>query len=129
MKEQSIRRHPLYQGEPTLDFGEDLDITELTEEQKCSLFLSKYQELVDPLVKYEKYFNSTAKGIDHIFRDVKLYYKKLVLEGTWTEKKYVTVLDDIFSNRAIFSVVTLDRAGLMFDRGGLSSQRSVRRRK
>lgn len=129
MKNEPIVRHPLYTGENALDFGLDIDVTELTPEQKTDAFLSKYQRVVDPIVTYDKYFKSSAKGIDHIFRDVKLYYKKLVVEGTWSERKYVAVLDDIFTNRTILTVATLDFTGLRYDNGTLNSQRSKQRRK
>lgn len=129
MKNEPIVRHPLYQGENALDFGEDFNLTELTPEQETDAFLSKYQQIVDPIVKYSKYFESSAKGIDHIFRDVKIYYKKLVIEGNWSEKKYVAVLDDIFTNRAVLTITTLDLAGLRYDNGKLTSQRSTRRRR
>lgn len=123
-----VRHHPLYQGQPTLDFGDGIDTTAITPEKEREAFLSKYQELVDPLIKYEKYFSASAKSTSHIFREIKVNFKKLVQEGSWTEKKYVEVLDDIFTNRATLSVFTLDAAGLRYDKGQLASQRSVRKR-
>lgn len=129
MKDTSRKRHPLYRDEPTLDFGQDFVLDEMTEDQKADAFLSKYMDLVDPVGKYEKYFSSSAKNLDHILKEVKIYYKKLVVSGDWTEKKYVAVLDDIFTNRAVLSVMTLDSAGLRHDRGLLASQREVRRKR
>lgn len=121
-----VKHHPLFQEEPTLDFGEEFDVTELTEDQKVDAFLSKYMDIFKPVETFGKYFESSAKGIDHIFRDVKLYYKKLVLNGNWTEKKYVTVINDIFENKIVFSVATLDRSGLLFEKEMLGSQRRAK---
>lgn len=124
-KNVPTKRHPLFKAEPTLDFG-DFEIDELTEDQKVDAFISKYMDVFDPVKTYEKYFESSAKGVDHILRDVKLYYKKLVLNGNWTEKKYVVVINDIFENRITFSVATLDRSGLLFEKELLGSQRRAK---
>lgn len=128
MKKPAAKHNPLFmKDENALDFGDEFDPKILTIEEKQDAFMSKYMDVIDPVEKYKKYFESSAKNLDHILRDVKLYYKKLVLEGTWNERKYVEVIDDLFSNRIVISVITLDRAGLMYDKGQLSSQRNVRR--
>jgi len=119
------KRHPLFKEEETLDFG-DFEVTELTEDQKVDAFISKYMEIFDPIETFSKYFESSAKGVDHILRDVKLYYKKLVLQGNWSEKKYVVVINDIFENRIPLTVVTLDRSGLLFEKEKLNSQRRAK---
>lgn len=128
MKEMPAKHNPLFmKDENALDFGEDFDPKVLTDEEKQDAFMSKYMDKIDPVGRYEKYFKSSAKDIDHILRDVKLYYKKLVLEGSWTERKYVEVINDLFENRTVISVVTLDRSGLMYDKEQLSSQRKVKK--
>lgn len=128
MKKPAAKHNPLFmKDENALDFGDEFDPKVLTVEEKQDAFMSKYMDVVKPVEKYKKYFESSAKDLDHILRDVKLYYKKLVLEGTWNERKYVEVIDDLFSNRVVISIVTLDRAGLMYDKGQLASQRNVRR--
>lgn len=128
MKKPPAKHNPLFKKEENaLDFGEEFDPKVLSSEEKQDAFLSKYMELVDPVGKYNKYFESSAKGVDHILRDVKLYYKKLVLEGSWSERKYVEVIDDLFENRVVISIVTLDRSGLMYDKGQLASQRNKTR--
>lgn len=127
MKKPPAKHNPLFNQENALDFGEDFDPKVLSDEEKQDAFLSKYMDIVDPIIVYKKYFESSAKDIDHIFRDVKLYYKKLVLQGSWSERKYVEVINDLFENRVVISVVTLDRSGLMYDKGQLSSQRKSRR--
>lgn len=124
-KNVPTKRHPLFQKENTLDFG-DFEVDELTEDQKTDAFISKYMDVFDPIKTYEKYFKSSAKSVDHILRDVKLYYKKLVLQGEWSEKKYVVVINDIFENNTPFTVVTLDRNGLLFEKEQLASQRRAK---
>lgn len=127
MKKPPAKHNPLFKKEENaLDFGEDFDPKILSIEEKQDAFLSKYMEVMDPVGRYKKYFESSAKGVDHILRDIKLYYKKLVLEGSWSERKYVEVIGDLFENRVVISVVTLDRSGLMYDKGQLVSQRKVK---
>lgn len=125
-----IKRTPIMIGQQGLNFGNipEEDVTKLTDDQKAAKFLSKYQQVVDPVITYEDYFKSTAKSIDFIFREVKLYYKKLVLDSGWTERKYVAVINNIFENKMIFGVISLDRAGLFFDRGLLDKPKNNGRR-
>lgn len=121
-----LNHHPLFNDdEDTLDFG-PLDVKVLTDEQKADSFLSKYLSKVDPFEKYKKYFETSAKSNDHIMRDIKLYYKKLVLEGSWSERKYVMVVNDILENRIVLTVITLDRSGMMYEKGLLASQRRIK---
>lgn len=127
MKKPPAIHNPLFNHEPTLDFGEDFDLNVLSDEEKSDAFLAKYMNIVDPIITYAKYFESSAKSVDHIFKEVKIYHKKLVVNGSWSERKYVEVINDLFENRVIISVVTLDRSGLMYDKGQLSSQRKSRR--
>lgn len=129
-KNLPVKRNPHYnEDENALDFGEDFNPKILTDDEKVDAFMSKYMDVVDPVERYKKYFESSAKGLDHILRDIKLYYKKLVVQGSWTERKYVAVINEILENRIVLSVVTLDKTGLMFDREQLASQRSTKRRR
>lgn len=124
-----VKRNPHYkEDENFLDFGNDFPKI-LTNDEKADVFMSKYMDVVNPVARYQKYFESSAKGLDHILRDIKLYYKKLVVEGQWTEKKYVEVINDLLENRTVISITTLDRSGLMFDKEQLASQRKARRRR
>lgn len=124
-REIATKHHPIAQSSNMLDLDIGFE-EELTDEQKADLFMSKYMDTMKPLERYSKYFESSAKSFEHILRDVKLNYKKLVLNGSWTERKYVTVIDDILTNRSVLSVITLDRGGLMYDKNNLASQRNSR---
>lgn len=124
----SVKRHPLFQGENTLDFGDEFDVQSLTDEQKADSFMSKYMDVINPIKTYETYFKSSAKSVDHILRDVKLYYRKLVLTNKWSEKKYVKVINQIFEKKLPLTVATLDRGGLIHDREN-STKRSRRSRR
>lgn len=129
-KNLPVKRNPRYnEDENSLDFGDALP-KELSVEEKSDVFMSKYMDTIDPVERYKKYFQSSAKGLDHILRDIKLYYKKLVAEDNkWTEKKYVEVINDLMENRTVISITTLDRAGLMYDKEQLASQRKSKRRR
>lgn len=121
-KDISARRNPLMKGEATLDFGleaeEDIAITD---EQKTDAFMSKWMDVVDPFVRYKKYFESAAKDDAHILLEVKRYYRKLVIDGSWTEKKYVAVVNDCMNNNMTITPVTLDVKGRMYDDGKMST--------
>lgn len=117
------KHNPLFKEQQGLQFDNINDpITILTEDQKVDKFLSKYLEVVNPVSTYKSYFESSAKEINHILKEIKNYYKKLVLNGTWSEKKYVLVINDIFENKMLFSVNTLDISGLKYDKGTLENK-------
>lgn len=128
-KNLPIKRTPIMLGQQGLNFGNipEEDVTKLTDDQKAARFLSKYQQVVDPVITYEDYFRSSAKSIDFIFKEIKTYYKKLVVNGDWSERKYVASVNNILENKMIFGVISLDRAGLFFDRGLLDKPKNERR--
>ena len=118
------KRNPLMTGESGLSFDNILseDITKLTDKQKAARFLSKYFEVVRPLTRFKEYFSSSAKTHAHIFKEIKSFYIKLVVTSKWSEKKFVACINDIFENKNILSVTTLDLAGIRYDKGLLSAQ-------
>lgn len=134
-KNLPIKRTPIMLGQKGLAFGNipEEDVNKLTDKQKTSQFISKYMQVFDPMERYKDYFESSAKGIDMILREVKVYHKKLVLDKGWPERKYVAAVNNIFENKMIFGVITLDRAGLLYDRGLLNNEsnapKTVRRRR
>lgn len=102
---------------------------EMTPEQKTSKFLSDYMEEQNPVGKYESYFNASAKSTGHLLKDIKLYYKRLVIEGAWTNEKYIAALDIVFNEFLELNVVTLDRVSMRIERQKFGSSNSRRRRK
>lgn len=124
------KRDPRFnKSQPALNFDnyEEEEITLTTDKEKATNFLSRYQQTIHPITKYEKYFKGSAKDIDHIFNEVKNFYTRLVLRGDWGERKFVTVVNDIFENKATLSLMVFDRCGLMYEKEELASQRRARK--
>ena len=126
-----IKRDPFFNGKMApLDFGDETEsLMEMTPEQKTSKFLSDYMEEQNPVGKYESYFNASAKSTGHLLKDIKLYYKRLVIEGAWTYEKYIAALDIVFNEFLELNVVTLDRVSMRIERQKFGSSNSRRRRK
>jgi hypothetical protein len=134
-KSLPIKRTPIMLGQKGLAFGNipEEDVTKLTDKQKTQQFISKYMQVFDPMERYKEYFESSAKGVDMIIKEIKTYHKKLVLEKGWSERKYVAAVNNILENKMVFGVITLDRAGLLYDKGLLNNDsnvtKTVRRRR
>lgn len=134
-KNLPIKRTPIMLGQKGLAFGNipEEDVTKLTDKQKTQQFISKYMQVFDPMTRYKEYFESSAKGVDMILKEIKTYHKKLVLEKGWSERKYVAAINNILENKMVFGVITLDRAGLLYDKGLLNNEsnttKTVRRRR
>lgn len=75
------------------------------------------------------YFEGSAKDAGHILRDVKLMYKRLVLEGSWSEEKLLDAFDTIFREFLDLNTVTMDRVGLKIERKQFGSSNNRRRRR
>lgn len=130
-----VKRHPLYKGESTLDQVDGLsalfedefaNLGELTIEQKSDKFMSDYIANVNPVGRFKDYFESSAKTTNHILKEIKNFHKRLVLDGSWGEEKYISVINDIFENKVVFNVATIDRGGLMYDKSSETSQSGER---
>lgn len=126
-----IKRDPFFTGAmKPLDFGEFTeDIMAKTDDDKASKFLSDYMETTNPVGTYKSYFNGSAKDAGHILRDVKLMYKRLVLEGAWSEAKLIEALDTVFREFLDLNTVTMDRVGLKIERKQFGSANNRRRRR
>lgn len=123
-----IRRDPRLAGDLGLIF--DNDVTRpLSDEEKSEKFLSKYMEVVDPVVKFEKYFLSSGYTIQSFFKRVKTDYIRLVVNGNWEEKRFVAVVNDICENNRPYSQVSLDICSKLYDSGRLSSQQRAKNRR
>lgn len=114
----SSRRNPEHQGQPSLFDGVDDEIehNNLTDDSKATNFLSRFHEFIDPVSKYSSYFETSAMGMDHIFREVKRFYIKLVLENGWSERKYVYAVESVFYSKQTITPTSLDIAGRRYDR-------------
>lgn len=118
--------HPAFLGDDSL-FGE----AELSPQQKAHRFLSKYQEVVDPIRRYKRYFaRASEKDLEKIFSIIKRNYAKHVVSGEWTEKKFVQVLEEIFEKKAAMTNESFVAAGKSVDTQSnrVSSGRDRRRR-
>lgn len=126
-----IKRDPFFTGAmKPLDFGEATDdIMKQTDDDKASKFLSDYMDSKDPVGTYRMYFEGSAKDAGHILRDVKLMYKRLVLEGSWSEEKLLDAFDTIFREFLDLNTVTMDRVGLKIERKQFGSSNNRRRRR
>ena len=113
----SSRRNPEHQGQPSLFDGVDDEIehNNLTDESKATNFLSRFHEFIDPVSKYSSYFERLCPWWDHIFREVKRFYIKLVLEKGWSERKYVYALESVFCSKQTITPMYLDIAGRRYD--------------
>jgi len=122
------RRNALHQGLPGLEFPniKPEDLIALTPEQKSEKFLTKYMQIVDPIIRYSEYFDSTAKEISVIYKQIKVGYINLVVTEKWTEKKYVAVINRIFEQKSEINTFILDRIGFMYDNGVLDQQENNR---
>lgn len=122
----SARRHPLMLGErPLLALDEDEgDDTYLTDEQQATRFMSRWQEKVDPLIRYKDYFESSAKTSGHILKEIRRFYLQLVVNGNWSDGKFVAVVGKIMSdNQHTVNAPTLDVVGRQYDREQIKTQR------
>lgn len=128
MKRTSAKNNPLFNGYETLDFDSMGDeMTELTQKQKVEEFTSRYMRTARPFSRYKRHFDMTPKEINETFGWVKTCYINKVINGDWTEHKYVSVLDEVFTNRSALNSIVLDTIGMKYDRQH-SQQRRRRRR-
>lgn len=101
-----------------LDFKEVLASQTATEDEKAAAFLSKFMSVVKPYSTFKGYFETHLKT--KTFASIKLFYKSLVLEKGWTEKKFVAALmDTMYSGKAV-SAVALEVGARLYDDGKLS---------
>lgn len=128
-KHISVKRNPLFQKETPLSFDNVSadELLELTSDQKQDSFMSKWQNAVNPYDTYPKVFRRGELAGDRVLHDVKLYYKKYVIESDWTEKKYVMVINTVFENRGLINAFTIDKMGKMFDNESLPAQVRLKR--
>lgn len=129
----SIMRDPLFRGDVGLPFEESTNdsLFALTDEQKSEEFLSRWLRSVHPFTKYTSFFEKNEKSTDRILRDVKLWYRKLVVNSGWRELKYVYILDHMFLNGMLPLRENFESCEKVYNVGRLAAQvseRKIRRR-
>lgn len=130
MAKKVIKTDPHFLGETPLNF-DDLDVEQIsakTDKEKATLFLEKYKKIVKPFTVYADFFKRD-KNVDLTLALIKRFYIKLVLNGDWTEKKFVASINNILANNGIFSERNLKENGLNFDNGNLQNRKRGRRRR
>lgn len=126
MADVPYSKHPLYQGLPQLDFGEDFS-QDLTPAERGHAFLSKWLEKVRPFSLYSQRFNG-SEDTSRMLRDIRRMYETFVCEQGWSELKYVIVLDHILlAGKPIYRPVFLAYSRA-YDRGRLGEKSSSRLR-
>ena len=128
-KKVAAKRNPLFLDNPTLDLGLDEGLGLLTPEQKQDKFMARWMEVFHPYSTWPRVFRKGEKNGERIFRDIKLYYLKRVVEGDWTEQKYVMVVNSILENRGGVNNYALDKMGALYDEERLPLQVRLRREK
>ena len=119
-----LGEQPLLTLDEDTDNSGSADDTYLTEEQQATRFMSRWQEKVDPLIRYKDYFESSAKTSDHIFKEIRRFYLQLVVNGNWSDGKFVAVVGKIMSdNQHTVNTPTLDVVGRQYDREQIKTQR------
>jgi hypothetical protein len=126
-KDISGKNNPLFLGHKTLLFDNvtEEEISQLTDQQRVDAFLSKYVRIFHPISEFSNFFK--VFNVDITFKLIKDLYKTYVLNSGWSERKYVSCINDIFEKRLDFSSYSLDKAGVLYERGELASQRRERR--
>ena len=123
-KSLPAKRDPLLTGqEPLIADDEVEEDGYLTEEQEATIFMSRWQERVDPFVQYEEYFRSSAKSSGHILKEIRQFYIKLVVNGVWSDKKFVAVIDRLMQDSQYISAPSMDAVGRQYDRDRIRTQR------
>jgi len=117
----SARKDPFLTGLKGLQFEgiNEEEISELTDEQKATAFLSRYQEKYDPFIAFKNYFEASVKGEAWDMRELKNYYLKLVIRGNWSEEKLITVVNSIYRENQSMSPTVVDARGRKYDNGAL----------
>lgn len=113
-----------------LNFDNTEQAVVLSADEKASYFLSQYNEIVDPFRRYPDYWASTAIDFDITLGKIRDGYKRYVLGSfSWTEDKFVTVVNELFERDMTFTQFSFDRISKLYDREDLDSQnpRSERR--
>ena len=125
-----VKKDPFLQGETTLKFDnfDEEQISELTESQKSDKFMSYWLEVIDPFVKYERFFEESDKSHDLNLNMIKNFHVKYVLRGSWSDRKFVMIIDNILINRFAISIKAFEKSEQLYKEGRLPIQLLEKRR-
>ena len=116
-------------GNQPLEFGNATpeELLSLSESDASREFLSRWMESFDPYRTFKVVFDRLPDSGDRLLHDVKVQYKKLVLEGDWDEDKFVLILNSIMELRSPLNGYTLAKFESLYEQNRLPSQ--VRRKR
>lgn len=129
VKKTSAKNNPLLNQVVPLEFDEldKNDLLELTADQKTDRFMSQWMRLMHPLTAYKNYFQRAERGRERVLHEVKMFYKKLVVNGGWSEQKFVLVVDHLLKNNSMLSEKTFANAEKLHSEERLSLQLTAKR--
>jgi len=147
-KTLSNRRNPLMLGDVPLNFDDysTEEMLQLTPDQEAERFLSRWMDVFHPYSTFPRVFKTGTKEDSRIFREIKIYYKKYVLNVesdtknkanknslnsddfvSWSEQKFAMVINTIFENRAVLHPTRFEKFGRMYDMESLPVQVRLKR--
>lgn len=131
MTRRSLRKDHRFIAKNSLIFdnnsGAVIDTT--SEIEKCSFFWSRYMETVNPFEKFPKFWEKTAIEFEIHIKHIKDAYRRYVLNGSWSEDKFIIVTNEIFDRELRFNQFDYDKFSREYDKGNLGSKRTERRRR
>lgn len=128
-KNLSARKTPVFQGLTPLvfdNFTED-EVLQLADDEEGTYFLSRWLEAAHPFTAYAPYFKESEWPQERILRAVRLNFLKACLQEGWSERKYVLVLDQLFTFKRALLWKEVAKAGVLHDEGRLHSQLLAKR--
>lgn len=115
-----VRRDARMRGQAGLQFDnfKREQLVELTVEEKSEAFLSRFLETVDPFVRFERYFATSALSPQHILKLIKQMHRELVGSERWTEQKFTEVVTMTMEKGQLISPMSLDIVARELERSG-----------
>ena len=124
-----MKRDPRYVARAkAMSFDLAAPVISHTDDEKASYFWSRYNEKVDPFVKYKEFWDRTAVDFEIHISHMKGFYKRYVLKTNgWSEEKFILVTNEIFERGMNFNQFSYDKCSKLYDNGDLDSQKRRRR--
>lgn len=96
-----IRKDPRMQQKHGLNFDNfsNVELRDLSDEEKAEAFLSKYLAEEHPFTKFAKYFENSAFESSRILLEIKRRYTTLVLQRkVWDEAKFINITNAVLGS-------------------------------